>query len=159
MVIFGRSATVAGLAVLALASAQTPMPSSPDVCCPARDVRSSARQMKARLRHTVPVLPPPLGKDVRVNGIVVLVVGFDTVGDVVCIQLISGHPLLVATAVDSVRHWKFQSGAEPTCGRLVLALSTLKPDMGLQILEKVPSSSALRPSGRRVALLEIGPKR
>ena len=60
MVIFGRSATVAGLAVLALAAAQTPMPSSPDVCCPARDVRSSARQMKARLRHTVPVLPPPL---------------------------------------------------------------------------------------------------
>ena len=96
--------------------------------------------MKARLRHTVPVAQPPLGNQVRVTAIVVLVVGFDIVGDVVCIRVISGHPLLVGTVVDSVRHWKFQSGAEPNCGRLVLSLSTLKQDMGLQILEKNPSS-------------------
>jgi hypothetical protein len=94
--------------------------------------------MKARLRRIVPVLPPLLGKDVRVKGIVVFVVGFDTRGDVVCIRLISGHPLLVAAAMDSVKQWKFQAADEPTCGKLVLGLSTLKPAMGLQVLETEP---------------------
>jgi hypothetical protein len=136
---------ILGLAVLALPGGIARDPSGHTVCCPPRDVRFSARQMKARLRHTMPVLPPGLGKDVRVEGNVVFVVGFDTRGDVVCIRSISGHPLLVASAIDSLKHWKFQAGPEPICGRLVLSLSTLKPDMGLQILETEPSSPQRRP--------------
>lgn len=96
--------------------------------------------MKVRLRHTVPVQPPGLGKDVRIKGIVVFVVGMDARGDVSCIRLVSGHPLLVAAAIDSVKQWKFQAEVQPTCGKLVLALSTLKPDLRLKVLETEPSS-------------------
>jgi outer membrane biosynthesis protein TonB len=109
-------------------------------CCPTREARLSAGQMKARLRHTVPVQPPALGKDVRIKGVVVLVVGLDVQGDVACIRLVSGHPLLVAPAIDSVKRWKFQAGVSATCGRLALGLSTTKPDMGLTVLETEPSS-------------------
>jgi len=122
-------------AVLLTAAARTMLyADEPGQCCPPGDVRLSAAQMKARLRHTVPVRPPALGKDVRVRCIVVFVVGIDVHGSVVCVRLVSGHPLLVAAAVDSVKQWKFQAGAQPTCGKLVLALSTLRPDMGLHVL-------------------------
>lgn len=139
MNMWGRTALIVGLAVRALQAGSALSPGDSNVCCPPRDVRLSAQEMKARLRHTVRVLPL-LGKDVRVKGIVVFVVGFDARGDVVCIRFISGHPLLVAPAIESVKQWEFQAGSEPSCGKLVLALSTLKPDMGLQVLEKEPPS-------------------
>jgi hypothetical protein len=86
----------------------------------------------------VPVQRPALGKDVRIKGIVVFVVRIDDHGDVACIRLVSGHPLLVAAAIDSVKQWKFQAGAHPTCGKLALALSTMRPEMGLKVLETEP---------------------
>jgi hypothetical protein len=112
----------------------------PSECCPPRAVRLSAGQVKTRVRHTVPVHRPALGKDVRINGIVVFVVGIGDHGDVVCIRVVSGHPLLLAPAIDSVKQWKFQAGAQPTCGKLALALSTMKPEMGLKVLETEPPS-------------------
>ena len=125
---------------LATASGRTALfANEPTDCCPPRDVRLSAGQMKARLRHTVPVQPPALGKDVRIKGVVVFVVGIDAHGNLLCIRLVSGHPLLVTAAIDSVKQWKFQPGVQPTCGKLVLALSTMKPDMGLKVLTTEPS--------------------
>ena len=133
-------AIMIGMALLTASARRVLWADEPDACCPPSDVRLSARQMKARLRHTVAVQPPALGKDVRVKGNVVFVAGIDVHGGVVCIRLVSGHPLLVAAAIDSVRQWKFQAGAQPTCGKLALALSTLKPEMGLHVLETEPFS-------------------
>jgi hypothetical protein len=127
-----------GSVVLGLTVKAAPASGGAGGCCPPHDVRLSAREMRTRLRHTVPVSPLGLGKDVRIKGIVVFVVGFDTTGNVGCIRFVSGHPMLVATAMDSVKQWKFQSGSGPTCGKLVLALSTLEPDMGLQVLDTEP---------------------
>ncbi len=127
-----------GLAVLGLTINAAFASGGTEGCCPPRDVRLSAREMKARLRHTVPVSPLALGKDVRIKGTVVFVVGIDRAGSVGCIRLVSGRPMLVATAMDSVKHWKFQADAEPTCDKLVLALSTLERDMGLRVLEMEP---------------------
>ena len=109
-------------------------------CCPPRDVHLSAGQMKARLRHKVPIQPPAFGKNVRVKGVVALVVGIDPHGGVLCIRLVSGHPLLVAPALESVKQWKLKAGVQPTCGKLVLALSTMEPDMGLKVLETEPTT-------------------
>ena len=127
-----------GLAILGFQAGTAPVAGAPEACCPPLSVRLSAREMKARLRHTVPV-SPLVGKDVRVKGVVVFVIGIGTYGDVACIRLISGHPMLVAAAMDSVKRWKFESDTEPLCGKLVLTLSTLMPDMGLQILDTEPS--------------------
>jgi TonB family protein len=94
--------------------------------------------MKARLRHSVPVHPLALGKDVRIKGVVVLELGVDSQGDVVCVQVLSGHPMLVAAAIDSVKQWKFKAGNQRTCGKLILALSTLEPNMGVKVLDAEP---------------------
>jgi len=140
MIMGGKVAIMIGAALLGASARLALCADVPRECCPARDVRLSAGQMKARLRHTVPVQAPALGKDVRIKGIVVFVIGIDVNGDVVCIRMVSGHPLLVAPAIDSVKHWKFQAGVQPTCGKLALALSTMKPEMDLKVLETEPSS-------------------
>jgi len=44
----------------------------------------------------------------RVKGAVQLAIRIDKDGTVVDIKLISGHPLLVAAAIDAVRQWKFK---------------------------------------------------
>lgn len=150
---YARTATIVGLVILGFTARIVPVAGTREVCCPPGDIHLSAREMKARLRHTVPVLPPARGRDVRVKGIVVFVVRFNTRGEVECIRLVSGHPLLVTTAMESVKHWKFRAGVEATCGKLVLALSTLKPDMGLQVLETEPSP----PRRSRNGASEAGP--
>jgi len=116
---------------------------SPNGCCPIDGALLSPRQMKARLRHSEPVLPPSMGNRVRVKGVVVLVVGFSASGDVTCLQVVSGHPLLIPSAMESLKRWKFQPLAddprrETVCGKLVLALSTTEPNMGLQLLDEKP---------------------
>ena len=67
-----------------------------------------------------------------------LLISFDRSGEVTCIRLIRGQAMLVQSAIDSVKKWKFQTGAESACGPLVLALSTLEPGMGLKVLDADP---------------------
>jgi len=142
MIMNGRVAIMISVALLSASARPALFADALREYCPPRDARLSAGQTKARLRRTVPVHAPALGKDVRIKGIVVFVVGIgiDAHGDVVCIRLVSGHPLLVAPAIDSVKQWKFQAGVQPTCGKLTLALSTMKLDMGLKVLGTEPSS-------------------
>jgi len=97
--------------------------------------------MKIRLRHTEPILQPSVGHEIRVKGVVVLVVGFSASGEVTCIQLVSGHPLLVPGVMESVKKWKFQPfvdapQSKTVCGTLVLSLSTTEP--GLRVLDEKP---------------------
>ncbi len=129
---------ILGLAAVALTVEAAPARAGAEGCCPPRKSTLSAREMKARLRHTVPV-SALAGKDVRIKGTVVFVVGLDSEGNVNCIRFVSGHPMLVPTAMESVKRWKFQAGTGPTCGKLALALSTLEPDMGLQVLSTEPA--------------------
>jgi TonB family protein len=44
----------------------------------------------------------------HIGGTVVLAISVDPRGDVTCVQVVSGHPLIVEVAIDSVRQWKFQ---------------------------------------------------
>jgi len=50
---------------------------------------------------------PPLAKQARVSGSVVLQVNVDEDGNVVDIRVLSGHPLLEEAAVGAVRQWKY----------------------------------------------------
>ena len=55
----------------------------------------------------VPVYPP-LAKEARIQGTVRLTVHIGADGTVKDLQLVSGHPLLVAAAVDAVKQWVYQ---------------------------------------------------
>ena len=50
---------------------------------------------------------PPLAKQARISGTVMLSVIIGADGSVRDIQVISGHPLLIPAALEAVRQWKY----------------------------------------------------
>ena len=62
----------------------------------------------ARLVNKVQPLYPPLARQTRISGTVKLhaIIGKD--GAVQQLQVVSGHPLLVQSALDAVRQWRYQ---------------------------------------------------
>ena len=57
--------------------------------------------------HAAPSVPP-LAKAARIGGTVKLEVTVSPNGDVTSVKVLSGHPMLVQAAVESVRKWKFK---------------------------------------------------
>jgi len=62
----------------------------------------------ARLVNKVQPLYPPLARQTRISGTVKLhaIIGKD--GSVQQLAMVSGHPLLVQSALDAVRQWRYQ---------------------------------------------------
>jgi TonB family protein len=77
-------------------------------CCGLESEKLSQRQVKALVEKTKPIQAPCCADMLHINGTVVLTISVDPKGDVSCVQVVSGHPLIVGVAVDSVRQWKFQ---------------------------------------------------
>src|SRR6266699_3306694 len=70
---------------------------------PARKAGAAARL----LAQPQPVYPP-LARQARIQGNVVLHAIIDKDGRVGELQVISGHPLLVQSALDAVKNWRYQ---------------------------------------------------
>jgi TonB family protein len=51
---------------------------------------------------------PPLARQARIQGTVVMKVAIGTSGDIQHIQLVSGHPMLAPAAIEAVKQWKYQ---------------------------------------------------
>jgi protein TonB len=51
---------------------------------------------------------PPLAKQARISGVVHLAAVIGKEGNVIDLRVISGHPLLVPSAIDAVRNWVYQ---------------------------------------------------
>jgi TonB family protein len=51
---------------------------------------------------------PPLARQARIQGTVVLRVEINKSGDVENVQLFSGHPMLAPAAIEAVRQWKYK---------------------------------------------------
>jgi len=61
----------------------------------------------------------------HISGTVVLAISVNPQGNVVCVQTVSGHPLIIGVAIDSVRQWRFEpdtprGNAKTFCGRVAL---------------------------------------
>lgn len=63
---------------------------------------------KTFLIHEVAPAYPPLARQARVHGVVTLKVIIDKTGAVESIKTVSGHPLLVPTAIDAVKQWRYR---------------------------------------------------
>lgn len=61
-----------------------------------------------QLLQRVPPTYPPLARSTRIQGSVVLDVVIGTDGSVNSATVVSGHPLLVQSAVDAVKQWKYK---------------------------------------------------
>ena len=62
----------------------------------------------AKLVHSVMAQYPPMARQIRAEGEVVVAVDIDATGSVSSANAISGPPVLRTAAVDAVRHWKYQ---------------------------------------------------
>ena len=62
----------------------------------------------AKLMNKVQPLYPPLARQTRISGTVRLHAIIAKNGTVEQLEVISGHPLLVQSALDAVRQWKYQ---------------------------------------------------
>ena len=62
----------------------------------------------ARLVNRVQPMYPPLARQTRISGTVRLHAIIGKNGAVEQLQVVSGHPLLVQSALDAVRQWRYQ---------------------------------------------------
>jgi TonB family protein len=71
-------------------------------------VRVSEGVESALIVKKVDPIYPPLARQARIQGSVILQVIISKSGDVESIQLFSGHPMLAQAAIDAVDQWKYK---------------------------------------------------
>jgi TonB family protein len=64
--------------------------------------------MRGVLVKKVAPVYPPLARQARIQGTVILKVSINKSGDVYDVQLVSGHPMLAPAAIEAVKQWKYQ---------------------------------------------------
>jgi protein TonB len=64
-------------------------------------------QQAKLIRQPRPVYPP-LAKQARISGVVHLAAVIGKEGNVIDLRVISGHPLLIPSAIDAVKNWVYQ---------------------------------------------------
>jgi outer membrane biosynthesis protein TonB len=107
--------------VLRIANGQQHVPS----CCESESEKLSQPQVKALVKKTEPIHPPCCADMLHISGTVVLAISVDPQGNVTCVKLVSGDPLIIGVAIDSVRQWKFepynsQGDKKVFCGQVAL---------------------------------------
>jgi protein TonB len=75
----------------------------------AQRVQVSDGVMQGLLMKKVSPVYPPLARQARIQGTVVLKVQISKSGDIVRMQLVSGHPMLAPAAIEAVKQWKYGS--------------------------------------------------
>jgi len=64
--------------------------------------------MEGNLIQRVQPEYPPLARQARIQGIVILRAIISREGRIEKLQLVSGHPMLVQAAIDAVRQWRYR---------------------------------------------------
>jgi periplasmic protein TonB len=80
---------------------------APKIATPTR-VRVSSGVVSGLLVRKVPPTYPPLARQARIQGVVVLQAQISKEGNIENLQLISGHPMLAPAAIEAVKQWKYR---------------------------------------------------
>ncbi len=99
----GQSGGVLGGIIGGVVSSLPPPPKA----APAR-IRQGGNVQQARLINMVRPVYPPLAKQARISGTVRLHAIIAKDGSVIQLEVVGGHPLLVQSALDAVRQWRYQ---------------------------------------------------
>ena len=75
---------------------------------PGQRVRVSQGVSAGLIISKVPPIYPPEARVARIQGTVVMKAVINQTGDVVSLDLISGHPVLAPAAMDAVKQWKYR---------------------------------------------------
>jgi protein TonB len=79
----------------------------PKVATPQR-VRVSSGVSSGLLIRRVNPTYPPLARQARIQGVVILQAQISKDGSIENLQLISGHPMLAPAAIEAVKQWKYK---------------------------------------------------
>ena len=90
-----------------IASAGANVAALPKIATPQRVRVSSGVQSGLLVRKVQPTYPP-LARQARIQGTVVLQAQISKSGDIENLQLISGHPMLAPAAIEAVKQWKYK---------------------------------------------------
>jgi protein TonB len=82
-------------------------PPPPKAAAPTRIKQGGNVTAASIITQTRPVYPP-LARQARIQGSVVLHAIIDKDGKVAQLEVVSGHPLLVQAALDAVREWRYK---------------------------------------------------
>lgn len=94
-----------GLPVSIFSGSHPVMPAAPPK--PTRAFRTSSMLAGSLIRRVEPVYPE-LARTARVQGSVVLFATISTAGTIQNLRVLSGHPMLVAAAIEAVRQWRYR---------------------------------------------------
>jgi TonB family protein len=75
---------------------------------PGQRVRVAQGVSTGLLINKVPPIYPPVARVARIQGTVVMKAVINETGDVVGLELVSGHPMLAPAAMDAVKQWKYR---------------------------------------------------
>lgn len=109
------------------------------VCCNGERALLSPAAMRRQIRKWEAIQSPLLHSAMRIDGELSFVVGVSKSGGVSCIRLLSGHPLIVPTALESIRKWRFKtrgadSRPEEFCGILLVRIWGSEKGLQTEIL-------------------------
>ena len=113
----GKSAAMAFIllgvsALVSDASTKTSQAAEANKCSTAGLVELSAKQMRSRVKHTQVIDPPCCGRNLDLKGTIVVLVVAGRTGEVTCVELVSGDPMLVTSTIQSVAKWRFRPEVE-----------------------------------------------
>jgi periplasmic protein TonB len=89
-------------------SVAPPPPPPPAAPKPPQRVRVGGNVQQANLIRQVKPPYPPLAKQARIQGVVVLEAIINKQGSVENLRVVNGHPLLIQAALDAVKQWKYK---------------------------------------------------
>ena len=96
-VIGGILSSTSSVAAVANLTKQTP-----------QRVRVSPGVSKGLLIYRTEPTYPPLARQARIQGVVVLTAVIDKVGNIQNLQVVSGHPMLAPAAIEAVKQWRYK---------------------------------------------------
>lgn len=81
---------------------------APPTAAPKAPIRVGGRIREPRAVSRPEPIYPALAKQARLQGDVVIDAVIDVNGNVVEMQVVSGHPLLIPSALDALKRWRYQ---------------------------------------------------
>ena len=83
-----------------------PLPARPSA--PITHQFRASSMLQGYLLHTVQPVYPSIARTARIQGPVVLAAIINRQGEISDLRVISGHPMLVAAAIDAVKKWRYK---------------------------------------------------
>ncbi len=109
-------------------------------CCESESQKLSSHQLKDLLQKTEPIYLPGTVDKLHIKGTVVMALAVDDKGEVNCVQIISGHALIIGTTIDSVKRWKFRPYVvrglrKGFCGRIAINYQASEHGVRYRVIE------------------------